>query len=30
MMFNELDHVRYLYLPQGDSFSLFEKVIGYG
>jgi len=30
MMFNKLDHVRYLYLPQGDSFNLFGKVIGYG
>jgi len=30
VMFNELDHIKCLYLPQGDSFSLFGKVIGYG
>ena len=27
---NELDHVRCLYLPQGDSFSPFREVISYG
>jgi len=26
-MFNELDHVRCIYLPQGDSFSPFREVI---
>jgi len=30
VMFNEFDHVRYLYLLQGDSFSPFREVIGYG
>ena len=29
VMFNELDHVRCFYLPQGDSFSQFGKIIGY-
>ena len=30
VMFNKLDHVRCLYLPQGDSFSPFREVIGHG
>jgi len=30
VMFNELDHVRCLYLPQGYSFSLFREIISYG
>jgi len=27
--FNEFDHVKYFYLSQGNSFSLFREVIGY-
>jgi len=30
VMFNELNHFRCFYLPQGDSFSPFEKIIDYG
>jgi len=30
VMFNELDHVRSLYLSQGDSLRLFGEVISYG
>jgi len=30
VMFNELDHVRCLYLSEKNSFSPFREVIGYG
>jgi len=30
VMFNELDYIRCLYLPQGDNFCPFEEVIGNG
>ena len=30
VMFNELDHIRCLYLPQRDSFGPFREVVDYG